>query len=224
MDSHILLPNGERVCVNGATTRCTVQPRQVSTCVPVDHVYSAAPWGLRDSNLAYSIGRVMEFLPTILDGRTKKPAYTSERVHIAWYYRPSDLSERSTDSRLLLAAIYSEVQPVSYIRGKCYVRHRDMISNLSAWKKQPDCFYFYRFFDPYIKKEYEVLLSRDVNNRESLACAGFVYILASLCLVPANVKAILMERYQFIVAEKEIVPDLIDALRTCDTCSEWCSP
>ena len=133
-----------------------------------DHVYSAAPWGLRDSNLAYSIGRIMEFLPEMADSCTRKPTSTPERVRVAWYYRPSDLSERSTDSRLLLAAMYSEVQPVSYIRGKCYVRHRDLIANLPAWKKQPDCFYFYRFFDPYIKKEYEVLLSRNVNNREFL--------------------------------------------------------
>jgi hypothetical protein len=161
MDMSIVLPSGERICVNGAAFRIPHSFRP-SRRVFLDHVYSAAPWGLRDSNLAYSIGRVMEFLPAI----TRRPANTPERVRIAWYYRPSDLSERSTDSRLLLAAIYSEVQPVSYIRGKCYVRHRDMISNLAAWKKQPDCFYFYRFFDPYIKKEYEVLLSRDVNNRE----------------------------------------------------------
>jgi hypothetical protein len=223
MDLNIVLPNGECVCVNGAAHQCTLRLCQRSICVSIDHVYSAAPWGLRDSNLAYSIGRVMEFLPAIWD-RAKKPAYTPERVRIAWYYRPSDLSERSTDSRLLLAAIYSEVQPISYIRGKCYVRHRDMIVNLSGWKKQPDCFYFYRFFDPYIKKEYEVLLSRDVNNRAFSLDTRFVRILANLCVVPANVKATLMERYQFIVAEKEIVPDLIDALRTCDTCSEWCSP
>lgn len=117
---------------------------------------------MRDSNLAYSIGRVLEFLTAPNESKGKRGPYT--RVRLAWYYRTGDLNERSTDSRLLLAAIYSEIQPITYIRGKCNVRHRDMISNLAAWKKQPDCFYFYRYFDAYIKREYEVILSRDINN------------------------------------------------------------
>jgi BAH domain len=108
----------------------------------------------------------MEFLPAEgdLKGKGKgKSIYT--RARIAWYYRPGDLSDRAPlDSRLLLAAIYSEVQPITHIRGKCHVRHRDMIRDLNTWRKTPDCFYFYRFFDPYIKKEYEVVRSRDINN------------------------------------------------------------
>ena len=109
----------------------------------------------------------MEFLPSE-DHRGNNRAEIA-RTRIAWFYRPSDLSDRPTlDSRLLLAAIYSEVQPISYIRGKCYVRHRDMIQDLNAWRKTPDSFYFFRFFDPYIKKEYEVLRSQDVNNRECI--------------------------------------------------------
>ncbi|KAF9512676.1 hypothetical protein BS47DRAFT_1393978 [Hydnum rufescens UP504] len=95
------------------------------------------------------------------------------------------------DSRLLLAAIYSEVQPITHIRGKCHVRHRDMIRDLNTWRKTPDCFYFYRFFDPYIKKEYEVVRSRDINN------------------VPQIVKQKLVERYEFVVAEKEVVQTLL---------------
>jgi uncharacterized protein (DUF2237 family) len=31
-------------------------------------------------------------------------------------------------------------------------------------------------------------------------------------------------RYEYVVAEKEIVPDLTDALRNCETCSKWCPP
>jgi hypothetical protein len=34
----------------------------------------------------------------------------------------------------------------------------------------------------------------------------------------------LLERFQFVIAEKEVVPDLVDDLRSCDTCGEWCSP
>lgn len=165
----VLLPTGERVYINGwlnITRRVSAIIHRLRTSIHnfQDHVYAAAPWNMRDSNLAYSIGRVREFLtaPSQPKGKRGGP-YT--RVRLSWYYRTGDLNERSTDSRLLLAAIYSEVQPITYIRGKCNVRHRDMISNLAAWKKQPDCFYFYRYFDAYIKREFEVLLSRDLNNR-----------------------------------------------------------
>lgn len=71
-----------------------------------------------------------------------------------------------SDFRLLLAAIHTDVQPLSHIRGKCYVRHKDRIEDLLAWKKMPDRFYFVRFFDPYIKREFEVIRTEAVNNSE----------------------------------------------------------
>jgi hypothetical protein len=43
-------------------------------------------------------------------------------------------------------------------------------------------------------------------------------------VVPENIREILTMRYEYVVAEKEIVPDLTDALRNCDTCSKWCPP
>ena len=92
------------------------------------------------------------------------PGYT--RVRLAWYYRPSDVSDRPVaDPRLLLAAIYSEVCDISQLRAKCYVLHRDKITDLAGWKKRPDRFYFTRLFDPYIKKEFEIIQAADVKNR-----------------------------------------------------------
>lgn len=96
-------------------------------------------------------------------GKGKETLYS--RVRLAWYYRPSDVSDRNVaDSRLLLAAIYSEVCDISQLRAKCYVIHRDKLQNLAEWKRKPDRFYFHRLFDPYIKREFEVLLSTDVHN------------------------------------------------------------
>ena len=96
--------------------------------------------------------------------------YHYTRVRLAWYYRPSDVSDRPVaDPRLLLAAIYSEVCDINQLRAKCHVVHRDKISDLSGWKKRPDRFYFNRLFDPYIKKEFEVIPSHDVRNRELLS-------------------------------------------------------
>ncbi|KIJ65499.1 hypothetical protein HYDPIDRAFT_39434 [Hydnomerulius pinastri MD-312] len=187
MAVQISLKSGEKVKVN-------------------DHVYCSPPWSVRDGT-PYSVARIMEFLPP--EGTTKgkgkgKEIYT--RVRLAWYYRPSDVSDRPVaDSRLLLAAIYSEVCDINQLRSKCHVIHRDKITDLAGWKKRPDRFYFNRLFDPYIKKEFDVIQATDVRN------------------LPDNVRQVLISRYEYVVAEKDVVPDLTDTLRLCGTCSQWCA-
>ena len=42
--------------------------------------------------------------------------------------------------------------------------------------------------------------------------------------MPDNIREVLVERYEYVVAEKEVVPDLTDTLRTCATCEKWCAP
>ncbi|KAN0109125.1 hypothetical protein V8E52_009647 [Russula decolorans] len=192
MATSITLKNGDPVKIN-------------------DHVYCSSSWSIRDGT-PYSVARIMEFLPAedvqpSHKGKGKEPAPVYTRVRLAWYYRPSDVSDRPVaDSRLLLAAIYSEIWDINQLRAKCYVVHRDKITDLAGWKKRPDRFYFNRLFDPYIKKEFEVIQSNDVRN------------------LPTRIRDELTSRYEYVVAEKEIVPDLTDALRNCDTCSNWCPP
>lgn len=170
-----------------------------------DHVYCSPTWDARDGT-PYSVARIMEFLPPADAPKGeagKNFVYT--RVRLAWYYRPSDVSDRPVaDSRLLLAAIYSEVCDINQLRAKCHVVHRDKISDLSGWKKRPDRFYFNRLFDPYIKREFEVIPSHDVRN------------------LPDNIREVLISRYEYVVAEKEVIPDLTDQIRLCDHCSDWC--
>ncbi|KAF7308950.1 Zinc finger protein 1 [Mycena kentingensis (nom. inval.)] len=170
-----------------------------------DHVYCSPAWAVRDGT-PYSVARIMEFLPP--EDAPKGPdgqLCFYSRVRLAWYYRPSDVSDRPvTDSRVLLAAIYSEVCDINQLRAKCYVVHRDKISNLSDWKKRPDRFYFNRLFDPYIKKEFEIIQSTDCRN------------------LPDNIRQNLIDRYEYVVAEKEVVLDLTDAIRLCDACQIWC--
>ncbi|PCH36401.1 hypothetical protein WOLCODRAFT_81894 [Wolfiporia cocos MD-104 SS10] len=184
------LKNGEQVKVN-------------------DHVYCSPSWSVRDGT-PYSVARIMEFLPALGVPTFDKDEKRSEpitRVRLAWYYRPMDVSDRPTaDCRLLLAAIYSEVCEISQVRSKCYVLHRDKISDLASWKKRPDRFYFTRLFDPWIRKEFEVIPSSTVRN------------------IPAHIRDVLIQRYEYVVAEKEVVPDLTDTLRHCDTCTQWCPP
>jgi hypothetical protein len=175
----------------------------------------------------------MQFLPPADAPKGEEGKnYHYTRVRLAWYYRPSDVSDRPVaDSRLLLAAIYSEVCDINQLRAKCHVVHRDKISDLSGWKKRPDRFYFNRLFDPYIKKEFEVIPARDVRNREPNQ--PFVRrfpnltrpqprFLLPLSTVPEHIRDVLTTRYEYVVAEKEIIPDLTDLIRLCDHCDNWC--
>jgi epoxyqueuosine reductase QueG len=40
--------------------------------------------------------------------------------------------------------------------------------------------------------------------------------------VPDNVRELLCARYEYIAAEKEIIPTLTGDIRVCDACGEWC--
>ncbi|KAF5373286.1 hypothetical protein D9615_007375 [Tricholomella constricta] len=175
MPARVFLKNGEEVKIN-------------------DHVYCSPSWAVRDGT-PYSIARIMEFLPPEDVPRgPEADNYLYTRVRLAWYYRPGDVSDRSVaDSRLLLAAIFSEVCDINQLRARCHVVHRDKISDLSGWKKRPDRFYFNRLFDPYVKKEFEIIPSTDVRN------------------LPDNIRETLISRYEYVVAEKEMIPDLTDS-------------
>lgn len=148
----------------------------------------------------------------------------------------------ANDHRLLMAAIHSEVHPISWLRGKCYVQHREKIEYLNEWKKLPDHFHYTKFFDPYVKKEYEMIRTCSVNNSKyrsyeehrnststgvspvSSCCIADLPSTFFLSTVPERIKRVLVRRYEFLVTEKEMVPDLTDGFRTCHTCEEWASP
>ncbi|OWZ60874.1 hypothetical protein AYX15_06876 [Cryptococcus neoformans] len=122
---------------------------------------------VRVNGTPYNIARIIEFLPPHTSPKKgSRVAPSSDvMVRLSLYYRPSDISARNVaDFRLLLAAIHTDIQPISNIRGKCYVRHKDRIPDLLEWKRSPDHFYFVKFFDPYIKREFEVIRTASVNN------------------------------------------------------------
>lgn len=41
--------------------------------------------------------------------------------------------------------------------------------------------------------------------------------------VPDSIRDVLISRYEYVVAEKEVIPDLTDHVRLCDSCQGWCS-
>jgi len=178
MSFAVYLKNGEQVKENGGWRKIMPNPTFIngvlffSPCI-ADHVYCSPSWSVRDGT-PYSVARIMQFLPPEDAPRGEEGKnYLYTRVRLAWYYRPSDVSDRPVgDSRLLLAAIYSEICDINQLRAKCHVVHRDKISDLAGWKKRPDRFYFNRLFDPYIKKEFEIIQSTDVRNRMSYGIMG----------------------------------------------------
>ncbi|KAK4688923.1 hypothetical protein P7C73_g1187, partial [Tremellales sp. Uapishka_1] len=172
-----------------------------------DHVYVSPPWSDRDGT-PYIVARIIEFLPPLATPRkgSRRPPSTELQVRLSLFYRPSDISGRNiSDFRMLIAAIHTDTQSLSSVRGKCYVRHKDRIENLLAWKKLPDHFYYVKYYDPYIKREYEMLRTENVNN------------------IPPDVKKVLVSRYEYLIAEKEMVSDLLDTFRICCICDEWAS-
>lgn len=135
--------------------------------LPPDEVEEAPPLRLKKVLYAKEMVKTKEQMveKARVERERRKAKEPYSRVRLAWYYRPSDVSDRAVaDSRLLLAAIYSEICDINQLRAKCYVIHRDKVTSLTEWKKKPDHFYFYRLFDPYIKKEFEVLLSTEIRN------------------------------------------------------------
>ncbi|KIR60339.1 hypothetical protein I314_03630 [Cryptococcus bacillisporus CA1873] len=156
----------------------------------------------------YNIARIIEFLPPHTSPKKGSRVAPSPdvMVRLSLYYRPSDISARNlADFRLLLAAIHTDIQPISNVRGKCYVRHKDRIPDLLEWKRLPDHFYFAKFFDPYIKREFDVIRTADVNN------------------IPSTVKDVLIRRYEYLITEREMVADLTDDFRICCRCRQWSS-
>lgn len=125
------------------------------------------------------------------------------------FLRTRDISHKmSTDTRLLVATMHSDVFALDNVRGICEVRHRDLIGDapeVSAWKRREDHFFYYQLFDRYIHRFYDVIPTHKLRN------------------APADVLEVLRRRYSFIVAEVGMIADLCDALRGCAICQQWAS-
>lgn len=171
----------------------------------LDYVYISAPWasGLGEP---YLVARVMDILL-----KEDQNGHLDRCVRVNMFLRMRDLTHRpNNDPRLLVATMHADVFSVAAIRGKCRVKHRDLISHgspqeLAAWKRRDDHFYFHQLFDRYIHRFYEVIPTWKLKN------------------APEKVLQVLRERYSFIVSETTIASELCDALRGCSVCHAWAS-
>ncbi|KAJ2725530.1 putative PHD type zinc finger protein with BAH domain-containing protein [Coemansia sp. Cherry 401B] len=139
---------------------------------------------------------------------TPDAAAAQLRVRLAWYQRPRDLPitrVRAKDMRLLVATMHTDINPVSAIRGKCFVRHVSEIPDLNAWKAQTDHYYYSQLFDRYSTRLYDIIPVSQIRN------------------APQEVLQKLRDTYEFIFAETQKITDLTSTRRACTVCAKWCS-
>ncbi|CED83015.1 PHD finger protein BR140/LIN-49 [Phaffia rhodozyma] len=177
--------------VGGSTIVSSVRLETGETVHVNDHVYISAPFVGQPSIVA----RVMGFagpttLPPSLGNSGSSSSIVSRKkeeldVKLAYYFRPGSTSD---------------------IIGKCVVLHKDQIENLSAWKQKPDHFYYFRFFDQYIKQEFEVMLVSQIRN------------------LPSHILSTLASRYSYILCEKESLVEWSEPYQVCSVCDRWADP
>ncbi|KAJ2669931.1 putative PHD type zinc finger protein with BAH domain-containing protein [Coemansia sp. RSA 1085] len=144
---------------------------------------------------------------------TPTPAATPDtaaqlKVRLAWLQRPRDLPltrVRAKDARLLVATMHTDLNPVSAIRGKCFVRHVSEIPDMGAWKAQPDHYHYSQLFDRYSTRLYDIVPVSQIRN------------------APQEVLQKLRDTYEFIFAETQKINDLVSTRRACTVCAKWCS-
>lgn len=148
----------------------------------------------------YYIGRIMEFLH-----KNNDPAKHVDALRVNWYYRPKDLSRKPQDTRQLFATMHSDIVPLNTLRGKCMVKHRSEIPAMDDYRKIPDCFWWEKFYDRYIQKNYDAIPTSQIIN------------------VPDRVKKVLDERWKFILVEQGRGKELTSASKSCKRCQGYCA-
>ncbi|KAJ2448653.1 putative PHD type zinc finger protein with BAH domain-containing protein [Coemansia sp. RSA 2336] len=144
---------------------------------------------------------------------TPTPAATPDttaqlKVRLAWLQRPRDLPLtriRAKDARLLVATMHTDLNAISAIRGKCFVRHVSEIPDIGAWKAQPDHYHYSQLFDRYSTRLYDIVPVSQIRN------------------APQQVLQKLRDTYEFIFAETQKINDLVSTRRACTVCAKWCS-
>ncbi|RGP81534.1 lid2 complex component snt2 [Fusarium longipes] len=163
---------------------------------PNDHVYLVC----EPPGEPYYLGRIMEFLHVQNDN--SRPV---EAIRINWYYRPKDIGRKSTDTRMVFATMHSDISPLTALRGKCQIHHKAEISNMDAYRKTPDSFWYDKLYDRYIQKNYDLIPTRSIVN------------------VPANVKKVLDERWKYVLVEQGRGKELTSAVKLCKRCTGYCA-
>ncbi|RDA89200.1 hypothetical protein CP532_0593, partial [Ophiocordyceps camponoti-leonardi (nom. inval.)] len=161
-----------------------------------DHVYLVC----EPPGEPYYLGRIMEFLHVQND--STRPV---DSVRINWFYRPKDIGRKALDTRQVYATMHSDTSPLTSLRGKCHIKHRDEIDNLEQFRRTPDSFWFDKLYDRYIQKNYDLIPTSSIVN------------------VPVKVKKMLDDRWRFVLVEQGRGKELTSAVKLCKRCSGYCA-
>jgi hypothetical protein len=142
----------------------------------------------------------MEFLHA-----KNNPSGPVDALRINWYYRPKDIGRKVQDTRLVFATMHSDICPLTSLRGKCQIRHKSEIPDLTEYKRSPDSFWYEKLYDRYIQKNYEVIPTSQIVN------------------VPERVKKVLDQRWNYILVEQGRGKELTSAMKLCKRCSGYCA-
>ncbi len=154
----------------------------------------------------YYLARIMEFLHSKnSQGSKNDNSLPIEFLRVNWYYRPRDIQRKVNDTRVVFASMHSDTCPLTSLRGKCQIHHRNDIKDLEEYRKTKDCFWYEKMFDRYIHRYYEVIPTSQVIN------------------VPARVKKVLDERWRFVIVEQGRGKELTSAIKTCKRCGCYCA-
>ncbi|SRR6266536_1192187 len=160
-----------------------------------DHVYLIC----EPPGEPYYLARIMEFVPS-----KDRPGGPIESLRVNWYYRPKDVQKTNCDTRLVFATMHSDISPITSLRGKCRIVHRDEIKDLDDYRAVKNSFFYNQLFDRYIHRYYEVILTSKVIN------------------VPEDVKKVLDERWKYVVVESgSRYKELTSPIKTCKKCGKY---
>ena len=162
----------------------------------LDHIYLVC----EPPGEPYYLARIMEFLHAKNDHDLPIDA-----LRVNWYYRPRDIGRKVSDTRLIFASMHSDTCPLTSLRGKCRIAHRDDIDNFEEFRKTKDSFWYEKLFDRYIHRYYDVIPTSQVIN------------------VPARVKKVLDERWKFVIVEQYRAKELTSAIKSCKRCVGYCA-
>lgn len=148
----------------------------------------------------YYLARIMEFLH--VENDIGQPV---DALRVNWYLRPRDMQRKVNDTRVVFASMQSDTCPITSLRGKCHITHRNDIQDLDQYRKTQDSFWYEKLFDRYIHRYYEVIPTSQVIN------------------VPAKVKKVLDERWKFVIVEIGRGKELTSAIKSCKRCQGYCA-
>ncbi|KAE9966108.1 hypothetical protein EG328_009177 [Venturia inaequalis] len=114
------------------------------TAPQMDHIYLIC----EPPGDPYYIGRIMEFRCQVPEDTTTPVEF----IRINWVYRPRDVQRFVNDSRLVYVTMHSDLSPLTSLRGKLQLKHRSEISDIDAYRKIPDSFWYNQCFDRNVKK------------------------------------------------------------------------